>query len=120
MCDSSFEAYGSSGGSPEFLTDPRIVRVRRDRTCEVCFETIPAGHFAVAISGKWDNRVETLYLHLQCRNLIDRTEFEDGYEYGQVLDDLRENYGSELVATHVSITAWASGGEWTPVEREEI
>jgi hypothetical protein len=123
MCDGFTVSGGEDcyGGSLEFHR-VKTVQVRKPRWCEACKGKIPVGAFASYITGKYEGDLWTLYLHLQCRALFDRSiaESEGSLSYDEVLEALEQEHGKEIADTHKSIVCWSYGEPWVPVEREEI
>lgn len=109
---------GEAGGSADYYYDfyrYETRKIRKSRTCEVCRIEIPARHFAHAYTTSGDGSVDTIYLHLQCRDLVRRVFDESDCEalnFRTLLDDITHTDNKEEIAKHIAAVRWAHGDEW--------
>ena len=63
------------------------VKARKPHRCEVCGRRIQPGTFAHTYTAIWENSIDTLYLHLQCRNLTNEIQgtfvYQDALQLGE-------------------------------------
>lgn len=107
MCG-DLSVYGGEGDAEMLPSD--TVRARKPHVCVVCGGPIPVGAYHCRQPYTQDGTVDSMRLHLQCRDLSDEVEY-----IGEgLLDDVadHEDRGPEWAAHHRAVAVWASGGEY--------
>jgi|SRR6478735_681589 len=87
---------GSDDGRPD-CSDTIIRRARKEHRCCECRKPIMKGQRYELISGVWEGRPDSYKTCLPCVEIRDHFACE-GWIFGQVWSDLRENFFPDMVA----------------------
>lgn len=87
---------GDGDDGPEFYTQTKK-KARKEHRCVECRETIEKGTKYEHVSGKWDGRTDTFRTCLSCVEIRDHFAC-NGFIYGQVWNDLEENFFPNMKA----------------------
>ena len=82
--------------SPSFFTQKQVV-ARKDHRCTECGETILKGAKYEIVVGKWDT-INTFRTCLSCVEIRDHFACGNGWIFGQLWEDLRENFFPDMTA----------------------
>ncbi len=87
---------GDYDNGPKFYRTTRP-RARKEHCCTECRETIPIGAHYEHTTGKWDLSMCTQRTCLSCVEIRDHFAC-DGWIYGNVWNDLEENFFPDMKA----------------------
>lgn len=89
---------GSDDGDRPSFHSKEIRTARKAHTCSECDEVIPARARYEYVTGCWDGDVSTFKTCFSCVEIRDHFACGSGWVYGQVWNDLEENFFPDMKA----------------------
>ncbi len=85
-------------GSQATVYSRATPRAARDHACTECGKTIPRGTRHEIVKGLWEDSWSTFRTCLPCAEIRDHFDCGNGFCYGQLWEDLRENFFQDMKA----------------------